>query len=236
MVVGTENINAQPPLPEPDPRPRLNEHSIIAAPVLMEDPDAAWAADMTVVLSNGITAYRLDEPERDGQTDHIPLVVCMHDMSNCSFMWRDLVHLLTNLRTGPPVRVLTFDFYGRGRSHYTAGMACTMDLFVEQLYELLQHTQLLTEPRVASIPKMNMPNEVSYPIILIGQGLGGSVSVGFAAKYPSLVKALVLLSPLGVQWNGGTFYDPWGMLGLPCIGERLWTATVGVNGIHQCVF
>ena len=79
-------------------------------------PDEDWCADTKIVLSRGITAFRYDEPDQDGQADHVPLVVCLHDMTNSSYMWKDLSRLLVNSLTGPPARILTYDIYGRGRS------------------------------------------------------------------------------------------------------------------------
>lgn len=102
-------------------------------------PDVDFCADSLVKLSNGITAYRLTEPSTatNESADSLPLVICLHDMTNSSYMWADVVDLLADCDQGPQARVLVFDFYGRGRSPYI-GVPCTLDVFVLQIKELLE--------------------------------------------------------------------------------------------------
>ena len=176
--------------------------------------DADWCADCKIVLSRGTTAYKLLEPAVDAQVDHVPLVVCLHDMTNSSYMWKDIGTLLADARSGPPVRVLVLDFYGHGRSPYGAGLQCTLELYVNQVQELLTATGLLSD---------------EIPFILLGQGMGASVALGFAAKYPNAVKSLCLLSPVGLQWETREAVFPHRqnplqphLLRLPIIGRWLW--------------
>jgi pimeloyl-ACP methyl ester carboxylesterase len=161
-----------------------------------------------------VTAYKLVAPAADAQVDHVPLVVCLHDLTNSSYMWKDLATLLIDARSGPPARVLVMDFYGHGRSPYSDGLYCTLELFVNQVLELLRDTGLL---------------EDKVPFMLLGQGMGASVALGFAAKYPSMVKSVCLLSPLGVKWSKREKIPPHRdnplqthLLALPIFGCWLW--------------
>jgi len=148
-------------------------------------PDADFYADALVKLSNGVTAYRLIEPSTvtDAVSDSIPLIVCLHDISNCSYMWAELVDLLVDCDEGPGARVLVLDFYGRGRSPWT-GVPLSLDVLVVQVKELLDFLNLAKRPS-----------------LFIGQGMGGVVATGFAAKYPSLVASLTLIAPMGVAFK-----------------------------------
>jgi pimeloyl-ACP methyl ester carboxylesterase len=173
-------------------------------------PDADWYADTLFVASRGSTAYRLDSPPSDAQTDHVPVVICLHDLTNCSYMWKDFAHLLVNARTGPPARVLVMDFYGHGRSPYTKGTKLTLEVFVSQLHELLYATGLLKE---------------GVPFLLVGQGMGAIVACGFCSKYPDLVRSLCLLAPLGVCWTDSIAGNPVEEVRLknfPFVGRWLW--------------
>ena len=103
-----------------------------------DSPDSDFCADTLVKLSNGVTAYRLIEPSTslDTEADQIPLVICLHDLTSCSYMWADVADLMADCEQGPQARVLVLDFYGRGRSPWT-GVQCTLDVFVMQIKELL---------------------------------------------------------------------------------------------------
>ncbi len=151
-------------------------------------PDEEWCADTLIKLTRGVTAYRLEIPEssNDAQADHVPLVVCLHDISNASYMWKDLAFLLQHVQTGPPARVLVLDFYGSGRSPWCEGVKCTLDTFVHQVKEL--------------IDVLGMSQE-KYPFTIIGQGLGAAVAAGFTARYPTFVQSLALLNPAGIRFN-----------------------------------
>ena len=104
-------------------------------------PDEAFHADCFVQLSKGTTAYRFVEPSSvsDDIADDIPVIVCLHGLTNSSYMWGDVVDLLTESEQGPQARVLVFDFYGRGRSPWE-GVPITLDVLVTQTKELLDCT------------------------------------------------------------------------------------------------
>jgi hypothetical protein len=102
-------------------------------------PDIDFCANTLVKLTHGVTAYRLIEPSTavDEDAHLIPLVVCLHDLTSCSYMWGDVADLLADCEQGPQARVLVLDFYGRGRSPWT-GVQCTLDVLVMQVKELLE--------------------------------------------------------------------------------------------------
>lgn len=100
-------------------------------------PDFDFHADSLTKLTHGVTAYRLIEPrETTASPDNVPLIVCLHGLSNCSYMWADVADLLSDFEQGPQARVLVFDFYGRGRSPWT-GVNITLDTLVTQTKELM---------------------------------------------------------------------------------------------------
>jgi pimeloyl-ACP methyl ester carboxylesterase len=182
-------------------------------------PDEEWCADTLIKLTRGVTAYRLDLPETsdDATQDHIPLVVCLHDICNASYMWKDLSHLLTHIKTGPPARVLVLDFYGNGRSPWCEGVTCTMDIFVFQVKELLY--------------KLGISQE-KYPFTVVGQGFGAAVAAGFAARNPHFVQSVVLMNPAGIQYNESFLLES--TLRLPLLGRWLWQRSI-VHKVEETV-
>ena len=89
-------------------------------------------------LRGGLTAYYVIDPPKSKHNPHeieydLPVILCMHGMTNSSYMYRDVAE---HLAVAAKCRVVAFDFYGRGRSAWT-GSSCTMDLFVTQAKELL---------------------------------------------------------------------------------------------------
>ena len=174
-------------------------------------PDEEWCADTLIKLTRGVTAYRLEIPEctKDAQTDHVPLVVCLHDICSASYMWRDLAFLLQNIRTGPPARVLVLDFYGSGRSPWCEGVKCTLDTFVHQVKELVDILGISKE---------------KCPFILVGQGMGGAVAAGFTARYPTYVQSIALVNPAGMHFNDTFLLESTSRI--PFIGKWQWHRTV----------
>lgn len=100
-------------------------------------PDSDFHADSLIKLTHGITAFRLIEPKTEREEGvTAPVIVCLHGLSNCFYMWADVTDLLTDFDQGPQARILVFDFYGRGRSPWT-GVNITLDTLVTQTKELL---------------------------------------------------------------------------------------------------
>ena len=174
-------------------------------------PDNDFCADSLVKLTNGVTAYRLTEPATttNENADLLPVVVCLHDFTNSSYMWADAVDLLADCDQGPQARVLVLDFYGRGRSPWT-GVPCSLEVFVLQVKELLD-CEFRRSSRASDIIYellahflFPLPHPVlglsRAPVQLIGQGMGCVVATGFAAKYPSLAASMTLISPMGISY------------------------------------
>ena len=105
---------------------------------LANSPDTDFHADSLIKLTHGVTAYRIIEPKdiNSRAADSVPIIVCLHGLLGCSYMWADIADLLSDFEQGPQARVLVFDFYGRGRSPWT-GVDITLDTLVSQTKELM---------------------------------------------------------------------------------------------------
>lgn len=75
-------------------------------------------------------------------------------------------------------RVLRFDLFGRGFSDRIDNSAYGMDLYVEQLHDLLNAL------------------DINEPVHLLGLSMGGAVVTHFTNKYPELVNKVALVAPL----------------------------------------
>lgn len=110
-------------------------------------PDEDFHADCFVKLSRGTTAYRFIEPSNTSEDQckvkNTPTIVCLHGLTNSSYMWHELAGLLTDSDEGPKARVLVFDFYGRGRSPWNGEVQLSLDVLVTQLKELLDSKYLI---------------------------------------------------------------------------------------------
>ena len=95
-------------------------------------------ADTLATLANGVTAYKLYlPPEPFRSEENAPVIVCLHGVDNCSYMWADVADLLSDFPQGPQAKVVTFDFYGRGKSPWQ-GLEVSLDFLVMQTYNLLE--------------------------------------------------------------------------------------------------
>ena len=147
-------------------------------------PDIDFHANSYVKLTHGVTAYKLMEPSEIGDdeaADNTPVIVCLHGITDSSYIYGDLADLLCDYERGPNARVLVYDLYGRGRSPWTS-VPITIDVLVTQLKELLEYLDLFERP-----------------VHLIGYDLGGAVSLGFSAKYGTHVATLSLIAPFGLH-------------------------------------
>jgi pimeloyl-ACP methyl ester carboxylesterase len=122
-----------------------------------------------IQLSDGVTHYELD-----GDTNG-EVVVLVHGFSTPLFVWDPTFRFL--VKEG--FRVLRYDLYGRGYSDRPL-VRYTMDLFVKQLFELVEKLELTKD-------KLN----------LIGLSMGGGITVVFADNHPTLVKKVSLIDPIG---------------------------------------
>jgi len=75
-------------------------------------------------------------------------------------------------------KVLRYDMYGRGFTPTPAGAKMTTELFVQQLLELLEQ---LGEQCVD----------------LLGYSMGGGIALSFASQYPTKVRNLCVVAPVG---------------------------------------
>ena len=101
----------------------------------LDTPDSHFCADRYVNLRYGETAFKIVEPEIvriDG-----PVIVCLHGLLDCSYIWSDIAELLALHEDGPKARILFFDFHGHGRSPWT-GVPNSLDILVSQTKELLE--------------------------------------------------------------------------------------------------
>lgn len=82
-------------------------------------PDSTFAATQLIHLTRGNTAYKIIESdglvdERGNTMDPIT-IVCLHGLTDSSYIWEDIAEVLSSSDAGPCARVVVFDFYGRGR-------------------------------------------------------------------------------------------------------------------------
>ncbi len=99
-----------------------------------------------------------------------PAIVCAHGVGGNHASWFQQVPVLSRA-----FRVVTFDHRGFGRSEDPDGRG--RDAFVDDLRELLDTLEI-------------------DEACLIGQSMGGGTAIGFAAKYPKRVRALVIADSL----------------------------------------
>jgi pimeloyl-ACP methyl ester carboxylesterase len=139
-----------------------------------------------VNLRHGKTHYIFNGDTNNSNT---PLIVCVHGLGAGVFVFQYLASALA-LMGG--FRILLVDLYGSGFSE-PAKTAHNGDLFVDQLYELIE--------------KLNLENS---KITFIAHSMGGAIVTLFTAKYPEKVESLVLLSPAGMKWRiFGIFFLRW---------------------------
>lgn len=130
-------------------------------------------------LNNGKTYYEIQG------SDTGSLVVLVHGFAIGSHLWDGTFDRLVS----DGFRVLRFDLYGRGFSD-RADVIYDKDLFVEQLQELLQTLA------------------INEPFHLVGISMGGLIAAEFAAKKPSKIATLTLMSPLSQSQNVTVFQIP----------------------------
>ncbi len=144
--------------------------SIYANTLKPELDDAARQAapGQFISLSQGMVHYEMRGPA-SAET-----VVLVHGLATPYFIWDNNVQAL--LSAG--FRVLRYDHYGRG---YTdrPDVVYDRDLYDQQLLELLSKL------------------EITSPVHLVGESMGGAVAVTFTARHPDKVARLALIAPAG---------------------------------------
>ncbi len=122
-----------------------------------------------VEISHGHVHYELGGP-KDGKK-----VLLVHGFSAPLFVWDYTFKILVN----SGFRVLRYDLFGRGFSD-RPNVKYTMNLFVDQLYELIE--------------KLGLHD---YNISLVGLSMGGGICVVFADLYPNMIRKIALIDPIG---------------------------------------
>ncbi len=150
-----------------------------------------------IALSDGVTHYSLE-----GRENGRP-VVLLHGEIVPMLTWDLLAPDLA--RSG--FRVLRYDMFGRGLSDRPPG-DYNRDFYMRQLKELLDALG------------------IAGPVDLVGNSFGGSLAVAFAARYPGMVRKIVLISPI----LKGSGIRP--LFTAPVLGE-LTARYTGVNDVEK---
>jgi len=154
------------------------------------------AAGSFVQLSHGYTHYEI------GRAGIEPNVILVHGFSAPYFIWEPTFRGLVSGGLNP----LRYDLYGRGLSDRPS-TDYDLELYLSQLAELLDALQ---------VPEAS----------LIGLSMGGLVVSAFTVRYPSRVRKLVLIDPVGVQSLPSR--PMYRLAALPGLGELL-TDLIGSN-------
>ncbi len=135
----------------------------------LDDAARAQASGSFIQLSDGCTHYQLGGPEKGRP------VVLVHGFSVPYIIWDPTFQALVSAG----FRVLRYDLFGRGFSDRPR-RKYDNSLFVRQLNELLETLQLSR-------------------INLVGLSMGGAIAAAFTVRYPSRIRKLALIDPVGTQ-------------------------------------
>ncbi len=130
-------------------------------------------------------------------------VVLVHGIGRSLHDWSDNIDAFAQSH-----RVLAVDMLGFGLSEKPQ-IQYTVDVQAKALCEFMRALKL-------------------EPTALVGNSLGGAVSLTLALKHPDLVSKLVLVAPAGLGERAATFF---GVMALPFIGE--WLTRPSLKGSHQ---
>jgi len=130
---------------------------------------------MTVQLPDGVRSEIVD---LDGPTHYFdfggnasgPAIVCVHGLGGAAWNWAAIAPLLT-----PNARVVALDLAGHGRSP-AKGRRTTVPANRRLLDRFVREV-------------------VDEPVVLIGNSMGGAISLFEAAASPNMVRGLVLVDP-----------------------------------------
>jgi len=133
--------------------------------------DAATRAQLGgqyIQLKNGVVHYELQGDKSQ------PTVVLVHGFSSPLYVFDPTVDFLLKQR----FRVLRFDLFGRGFSDRIEASDYGIDLYVEQLHDLL------------------IALNISAPVNIVGLSMGGAIVTHFTNKYPEMIDKVALVAPL----------------------------------------
>nr|CAG4707892.1 unnamed protein product [Naegleria fowleri] len=160
--------------------------------------------DSFLTTKHGKTRYILNSTNLEAPTDHLIVFVC--GISSHSYSFHFLVKALmkqwTSSSSSQNIKYLRYDKYGRGKSSNPTDILHDGDLFVEQLYELIDGIELKPRQQQNNNNNNNTSTLSAKPrITIIGFSMGGAISTLFASKYSDLVDDLILFSPAGAKWK-----------------------------------
>lgn len=134
---------------------------------------ATTAAPRTPRRVPAVRCADLDGPfawvDHGGSADG-PVVVAVHGLGGSHANWHDLAPLLTGV-----ARVLAVDLAGHGRTP-RAGRSASVRANCELLGRFLEQ-------------------QVGEPVVLLGNSMGGAISLLHAAEHPEQVRGLALIGP-----------------------------------------
>jgi pimeloyl-ACP methyl ester carboxylesterase len=131
------------------------------------------------------------------------LVLFVHGMSGAATNWTDLMAELA-----PDFDCVALDLPGSGFSPPPGKIAG---------YSVSAQAGTL----IRLVEALTSDSDYPGPVHLVGNSMGGAVSVRVAARRPDLVKTLTLISPALPDWKVRRSVAHFPLLALPFIGERL---------------
>ena len=140
---------------------------------------------------------------RHGSTDpHAPAVVLVHGLGGSALNWVSLMRAW-----GEEVTCLAVDLPGFGASPPRR----------DGDYSPRGHARAVAE----SIDEWALQRGVGIPVHVVGNSLGGAVSVHLAARRPDLVRSLTLVSPALPSYTVGRGNAHLPVVAVPGVGESL---------------
>ena len=147
---------------------------------------------------------------------HGPLVVLVHGFCGEAAHLDGVAEALLDAGATSPlgVRVLQFDTVGRGHSECPGRQAHRIELFVQQLLEVIEH---------ALADGVGEGAEVGVGAVhLVGYSMGGAIAAAFTERYPARVGSLSLIAPAGAHER-----PPPRVVRVPLLSEVLWAVQGG---------
>lgn len=168
---------------------------LVSVPYLLVDLNKTRLSDAVrdslpgdfVQLSDGLLHVRVSGPA-DGQP-----VILVHGFSYGGWMYDDIEPVLADAG----MRVIVIDSFGRGYSDRPE-VDHNQALYNRQFDELLDAL------------------EVTRPVDLVGNSMGGAMVIDYAAHNPQRVRRIVAMVPAGLALSSGSVPT---IVGLPIIGD-----------------
>ncbi len=157
----------------------------------LDAPNVAEFPGSYVLLDNGYVRYLLEGPE------NAETVLLVGGLTTSLEFFDDTARFLNDAG----FRTLRFDLYGRGGSARPADVAYDRQTFVQQIDSLLDHLTL------------------HQKIHVVGQSLGGGISVAWAVENPQKVRSLSIHASAGYVPELPTTAA---VLNMPGLGDYVW--------------